>query len=324
MHRQTRIQQSWEPCHEPPCCCASRRRHRCGPCRIGCRRSPADAERDSRGAGSRGLRGRQCPSLGEAAAASRLFYGIPDVLGIARARYEGKRVLVVGAGHSALNALLDLAELARQAPSTQVTWAVRRARADRRLFGGGDQDGLPARGALGTRVRQLVDTNAVRLLLDFHAEALHGSPEGLTVTAGAVRAGPFDEVVVATGFRPQLEPLRELRLHLDPAVEAPTALAPLIDPNLHSCGSVPPHGAAELEHPEKGFYIVGMKSYGRAPTFLALTGYEQVRSVVCALTGDLESARAVRLVLPETGVCSTEFAEPDGHEAAPAAKGCCS
>jgi hypothetical protein len=79
----------------------------------------------------------------------------------------------------------------------------------------------------------------------------------------------------------------------------------LIDPNVHSCGSVPPHGAEELKHPEPDFYTVGMKSYGRAPTFLLLTGYEQVRSVVAAIAGDWESARKVELVLPETGVCST-------------------
>ena len=55
-----------------------------------------------------------------------------------------------------------------------------------------------------------------------------------------------------------------------------------------------------------------MKSYGRAPTFLMLTGYEQVRSVVCALTGDLEGARDVRLVLPETGVCSLDAVAAEG------------
>jgi hypothetical protein len=48
-----------------------------------------------------------------------------------------------------------------------------------------------------------------------------------------------------------------------------------------------------------------MKSYGRAPTFLLATGYEQVRSVVAALTGDLKAATRVELTLPETGVCST-------------------
>ena len=126
-----------------------------------------------------------------------------------------------------------------------------------------------------------------------------------------------DRIVVATGFRPELGMLRELRVALDPAVEAPPALAPLIDPNLHSCGTVPPHGAAELAHPEPGFYIVGAKSYGRAPTFLMATGYEQVRSVVAEIAGDHVAAREVRLVLPETGVCSA------APVAAAAAAGCC-
>jgi hypothetical protein len=134
---------------------------------------------------------------------------------------------------------------------------------------------------------------------------LEPTPEGIVVTGQDVVLPPVDEIIAATGFRPDLNLLSELRLALDPAVESPTALAPLIDPNLHSCGSVPPHGAVELRHPEPDLYIVGMKSYGRAPTFLMLTGYEQVRSVAAAIAGDWEAARDVQLVLPETGVCST-------------------
>jgi hypothetical protein len=112
-----------------------------------------------------------------------------------------------------------------------------------------------------------------------------------------------------------------MRIELDPILQAPVNLAPSIDPNLHSCGSVTPHGAAELAHPEPGLYIVGMKSYGRAPTFLAMTGYEQVRSVAADLAGDHEAARRVELVLPETGVCSGAglFDSPDGEDAG----GCC-
>jgi hypothetical protein len=97
-------------------------------------------------------------------------------------------------------------------------------------------------------------------------------------------------------------------------------LAPLIDPNQHSCGSVRPHGAEELKHPDANVFIVGMKSYGRAPTFLLLTGYEQVRSVVAAIAGDWESARRVELVLPETGVCITQFSD---EENIPAVASCC-
>src|SRR3546814_14562789 len=71
-----------------------------------------------------------------------------------------------------------------------------------------------------------------------------------------------DRIVVATGFRPDLSFLGELRVALDPAVEAPPVLAPLIDLNLHSCGTVPPHGIEELAHPEPGLTNVGAKPYG--------------------------------------------------------------
>ena len=63
-------------------------------------------------------------------------------------------------------------------------------------------------------------------------------------------------------------------------------------------------GHRELAHPEEpGFWTVGSKSYGRAPTFLVATGNEQVRSVAAAIAGDLAAADDVRLVLPETGAC---------------------
>ncbi|MGI9149036.1 MAG: FAD-dependent oxidoreductase [Chloroflexota bacterium] len=248
------------------------------------------------------------PALREAGAGSQIFYGIPDVLGHDRARYSGKRVAVVGSGHSAFNALLELATLADQVAGTEITWAVRRKQVGQ-LFGGEQNDSLPERGRLGSRTRALVESGAVRYTSLRIAE-VRRSADGLVLMGeDGEMLGPMDEIVCATGFRPDLSITRELRLDLDAAVEAPSALAPLIDPNIHSCGSVPPHGAEQLKHPESDFYTVGMKSYGRAPTFLLLTGYEQVRSVVAAIAGDWESARDVELVLPETGVCSTSVGE---------------
>ncbi|HZG41317.1 MAG TPA: NAD(P)-binding protein, partial [Longimicrobium sp.] len=233
------------------------------------------------------------PAEGEVEAAERIYYGIPDVLRRHRARYAGRRTLVMGSGHSAFHALLELAALKEQSPATEIVWAVRR-RDPGLMFGGGAKDALEARGSLGTRMRNLVESGAVSLATGFRAERLVQLPGALLVESGEGTTGPVDEVVVATGFRPNLDMLRELRLGLDEALEAPVRLAPLIDPNVHSCGTVYPHGYEELRHPERGFFVVGMKSYGRAPTFLLLTGYEQVRSVVCALTGDLEGARDVR------------------------------
>jgi thioredoxin reductase len=245
------------------------------------------------------------PALGEHMAASFIRYGIPDVLGAERSRYAGRRVLVAGSGHSALNALLDLTQLADDHPDTRVTWVIRRA-AVGQLLGGSRQDQLEERGRLGTRVRALLDQGRLELVTGFQIDRVAATPAGVIVSDGDRSLAPVDEVVAATGFRPDWSILSEVRLDLDPAVESPRALAPLIDPNVHSCGTVPPHGAEELKHPDANLFVVGMKSYGRAPTFLLLTGYEQARSVVSALAGDWEAARRVELVLPETGVCSTD------------------
>lgn len=266
--------------------------------------------------GSSGL-----PALGESALRDRIFYGMPDVLGAHRARYAGKRVLVVGSGHSAFNVLNDLAGLAGQGTGTRIHWAIRRESL-RRVLGGGENDQLRERGQLGLRVGRLVEEGRVELATGFHVERLEAGTHGVTVHDGTRAIGPFDEIVASTGFRPDLGWLSELRIALDTGTQAPVALAPLIDPNLHSCGSVRPHGAEELRHPDAGVYIVGMKSYGRAPTFLLLTGYEQVRSVVAALAGDWDAARRVELVLPETGVCITHFLDDPAEEGA-AAAGCC-
>ena len=247
---------------------------------------------------------------GEAENAEHIAYGIPDVLGRDRAAYEGKTTLVVGAGHSAANVLLDLARLAERDPRTSVVWATRGENL-MRVYGGGRADQLPARGELGSRLKALVDSGRVTLVAGFSVTRIRAVDEQVMVegeTANGIReVGPVDRIVVATGQRPDLNLTRELRLDLDPWLESSKALGPLIDPNLHSCGSVPPHGHRELAHPEPGFYTVGIKSYGRAPTFLMLTGYEQVRSVVAAIAGDLAAADDIHLVLPETGVCSTNL-----------------
>lgn len=247
------------------------------------------------------------PAIGERDAAKRIAYGIPEILGAARQRYEGRATMVIGSGHSALNALLDLAALKESAPATRILWALRKDRVED-AFGGEEADQLAARGALGSAARHLVESGAVEVLTPFRVRRIEQGCCGLKVTgdhAGTERQVAADEAIVATGFRPDLSFLGELRLTLDPGLESSGTLGPLIDPNLHSCGTVSPHGALELAHAEPDFYIAGMKSYGRAPTFLLATGHEQVRSIAAALTGDMAAAKRVELALPETGVCVT-------------------
>jgi thioredoxin reductase len=254
--------------------------------------------------------------LGLPEVADLVSHALPDVLGRDRIRFAGRHTTVVGAGHSAANTLLNLAALAESEPGTRITWVIRNASAIRVTTSPDDE--LQARASLGSRVDALVASGAIEVLDRFEIVGL--SRQGDAVRILGSRAGELvehdtDLVVNATGFRPNLDMLREVRLELDDIVEAPRRLAPLIDPNVHTCGTVEPHGFAELQQPENGFFLAGMKSYGRAPTFLLATGYEQVRSITAWLAGDMAAATQVELVLPATGVCSTS---------AEASSSCCS
>ncbi|MDR6621406.1 FAD-dependent oxidoreductase [Sinomonas atrocyanea] len=267
-----------------------------------------------------GSSGLPAPGEEDATAAGLLTAPLVDV---AAGGFGGRRTLVVGGGHSAANSVLALTQLARTDPGTEVVWAIRAA-TPAQAYGGGNADELPARGQLGTRLQAMVGSGAVQLVTGFSTarlEVLDG--RRLRVHAADGRTLEVDRLIPATGFRPDLSVLSEVRLDLDPAVDAPRRLGPRIDPDFHSCGTVEPHGAAVLAHPEKDFYIAGMKSYGRAPTFLMATGYEQVRSIAAALAGDAAAAEAVELQLPATGVCSGVGSDGSADEAAFAGS-CCS
>ncbi len=249
---------------------------------------------------------------GEQELKDHMFYGIPNVKVDHLERYKNKTVVVVGGGHSAINALLDLAEIQKEYPKTQLNWILRKDNMDK-VYGGKKDDALEARGALGVRIEQLVNSNKLNVYTPFHILKLSKKKNGIQIIGnldGELETiNGIDEIISNTGSRPNLEMIREVRVDLDSSLESVFDLAELIDPNIHSCGTVRPHGEKELRHPEKDFYIVGSKSYGRAPTFLMATGYEQVRSVVAYLAGDIEASEKVELNLPQTGVCSSNIGD---------------
>lgn len=219
--------------------------------------------------------------------------------------FENKHVAVIGSGHSALQTIINLSKLKSAYPNTEISWILRKKQVNE-AFGGEGNDELAARGELGSRVHQLVNQGSINVFTDYYVEDIeeHGGIYSIT-SSDRITIDEVDEIIVNTGARPDFSFLTELRLATDPVVESTIMLAPLIDPNLHSCGTVRPHGEIELRQPESGFYIAGVKSYGRAPTFLMATGYEQVRSIVAYLSGNVEAAQKVELKLPQTGVCST-------------------
>jgi len=248
-------------------------------------------------------------TIGEVEHASRIFYGIPDILHVHENRYKNKSVLVVGGGHSSINAIFELDKLKQKYPATEIHWALRKKNV-RDVYGGQEADALEARGALGIKIEQLVNDDRVNVYTPFQIHQIDYKDGKLSLIGfqndKKVALHSIDEIISNTGSRPDFSFLREVRLSIDPSLESVAEIAELIDPNIHSCGTVRPHGEKELRHPDKDFYIAGSKSYGRAPTFLMATGYEQVRSIVAYLDGDIEAAQKVELDLPQTGVCSVD------------------
>jgi hypothetical protein len=115
---------------------------------------------------------------------------------------EDLPVAVIGGGHWAANALLDLARLTETDPSLQLTWAVRSTNLAR-VFGGGADDQLPARGKARSDLKQLATDERLQLVKGFHAEEVTNDGDALVVTgnllSGRLILGPVDRIIVATG-----------------------------------------------------------------------------------------------------------------------------
>src|SRR5471030_318498 len=147
------------------------------------------------------------PALGEETLAAQIAYGMPDVRGRDRARYAGKTVAVLGAGHSAVGTLIELSKLKDEVPATEIVWLLR-GTAPEKAFGGGANDKLAARGELGAAFAAIVASGKVRVEAAFRVSHLTADGPRLIVGTGAAyydRHVVVDELIVATGFRPDLD-----------------------------------------------------------------------------------------------------------------------
>jgi cation diffusion facilitator CzcD-associated flavoprotein CzcO len=229
---------------------------------------------------------RALPVVGSPAGADRIVQGIPDFRQPhVAAAISGKRVLVIGAGHSGMTVILSLLALSPSQAAAKIVWICRSPRPP----GGKSYPAGSARGALEARAHAAAADARVRVVGGLSVASLAADVGGVAAIGEDAEGRPVsvegDLAIVSTGYRPDLSLGAELWLAADPRWEAPVGLADLIDPERHSCNSVPAHGAAELAHPERDFFIAGVKSYGRAPNFALTTGYAQLDSILDHLQG---------------------------------------
>ncbi|MBM3998469.1 MAG: hypothetical protein FJ297_02820 [Planctomycetes bacterium] len=207
------------------------------------------------------------PAVGETALRSEIEYGLPDAAGRERDRYAGRRVLLVGSGHSAAATAIALAALRRDHPETRVTW-VTRDRADRdggpvpRLVG----DRLPARDAVAREANELARASRTpsasngfehlpgwrvdSIARDADAFRTRLAPDSQSPTNGPVRDAVFDRIIGNVGYRPDHGPESELRVHLCPTTEGPFELAAALGEGPHARGNAAYRPADAGEEPD--------------------------------------------------------------------------
>jgi len=245
------------------------------------------------------------PALGEEHLATRVERHLPDLLGSARSRYSGQRILLIGGGHSAATALVAFEALAAQGDPAAVSWvhpAPRTTSADPFVTIEGDT--LPERHALTTRANRIA-REAAWLTRYPGATVTRYESRGGSVRAtverpvGEAVALEASRVLALVGYRPDTVLTRELHVHHCYATEGPMGLASAVlaaasaSPDAAGdCLKQTTHGAETLRTPEPGFFILGAKSYGRNPQFLMTLGHRQIDDVMSLVEADEAAARA--------------------------------
>jgi len=195
-----------------------------------------------------------------------------------REEIRGKRILVVGHGHSAANALGSLEQLARQEPSTRITWAVRTP--NRRPCQDFANDPLAERQQVVHRANDLAESPPPFLNVERRAMIERVEQNGsLEVTLTGGRRQQFDVIAAFTGFRPDASHVSELTVETSPVSEGGARLYRAIS-NVTDCLAVPRVAPKDLQSGEPNFYFIGSRSYGRARTFLLQTGLQQLETIL--------------------------------------------
>lgn len=215
------------------------------------------------------------PAIGETRLSSKPIRTLGE---LAAADLAGKRVLVVGHGHSAANAIAFL-----QKRDVQVVWAVRSA--NRRPCEEVPNDPLPERASVVARANALAETPPASLRVERRAmiEGVAQNNGHVDVAFSGGRVVAADVIAAFTGYRPDGRFLSELAVEISPVTEGGARLHRAIA-NVTDCLSVPAVKPEDLRTGEERFFFVGSRSYGRSRTFLLQTGFAQLEVMLDALT----------------------------------------
>ncbi len=229
--------------------------------------------------GSAGL-----PALGERKLNQRIIRHPIDVEREA-ARFAGKRIVLIGHGHSAANTIVALARVQQREPKTKIIWAVRSDRTKPVLEVADDP--------LHERAAVVEAANALAVHPPSNLRVLRRAAlESVQEIEGEIKVGlkvwksaeeiAVDEIISLTGYRPNLDILRETTAEFSSVTEGTRGLYKALS-NITDCLAKIEINPNDLQSGEPNLFIVGVKSYGRNPGFLLQSGNDQLDAIFASL-----------------------------------------
>jgi glycine/D-amino acid oxidase-like deaminating enzyme len=195
---------------------------------------------------------------------------------------DTRSLLLIGDGASAASALRHALAQSR---SLRVTWCTTSPRGP--SFASPADDPLPERAQLHRFASEARAHPQVDHRPDASVDAFRRTGEGLVAEMGGFDPLKIDQVIVCTGYRPDLSILRELQIHWCWATEGPMKLAASLlgaQSSNADCLTVPRLEGDTLSNPEPDVFILGAKSYGRRSDFLLQNGLPQIRQALDQLS----------------------------------------
>ena len=247
---------------------------------------------------------------------SPITYRIPNV---DDEQLAGKRIVLVGKGHSAatsalllgecaiiafelyhkvshLLSLIDfekqrynfflLANLKETHPETQLFWIIRQS-VDRVPYCCDPKDPLEQRRRLAESVNQIYVDERIftKIFTETVVTKLISSSSSATIDITLDTTPPqilhnIDYIIANTGSQPDRSLYENLNVQECYRTKGPLALAvKLLSSGSADCLTQTTYGAHSMLTTEKNFFIVGNKSYGKQTNFLLKIGFEQVNEV---------------------------------------------
>lgn len=224
------------------------------------------------------------PALGERKLKHRIIRHPIDVES-EFVRFAGKKILLIGHGHSAANTIVALARVQQREPQTQIIWAVRSDRTKPVLEVADDPLHERARVVDAANALAAQPPSGLRILRRTVLESVQEADEKISVGLKVWKSAEeiaVDEILSLTGYRPNLALLRETTAEFSNITEGARGLYKALS-NITDCLAKIEVRPQDLQSGEPNLFVVGVKSYGRNPGFLLQSGNDQLDAIFAAL-----------------------------------------